>query len=107
MGKKKEKSGKSQNRGLPGKIIKSFGQPVAWKMITEDTWNEFYKSDAGQKRLEKLITKQNDRAIVQTSWIEGTEKPKPLKTEDELNAIRASNAAARIKARTKKRKVVK
>ncbi len=76
-------------------------------MITEDVWNEYYKSDEGKARLERLIKRGNDKLLTYNAYIASTEKPAPLRSAAEVEEVAKRNAAAKIKARTKKRVVVK
>lgn len=107
MGKTKKTQGKSQNKGLPGGIIKQYGAPVTWKMITEEVWNEYYKSEEGKARLAKLIQRGNEKVLTYNAYIANNDKPVAQRSIAEVEDVAKRNAAAKIKARTKKRVVVR
>jgi hypothetical protein len=101
---KKRKRGTSQNRGLPGHIIEKYGEEVQWSLISDQTWNEFYKTPEGQARLKRMIAKTQKKVNAQQGKIDDDTKPLALRTKEAVNLIQQNNEKAKNQAKTKKRK---
>lgn len=103
MAKSKKKKGKSQNRGLPKHIIQQYGTPKQWTMISQNTWDEFYKTTEGQSRLSKLIDRASDKSTVLSARIAITEQPAAPRTQQAIEGAVAANTRAKMNARKRAR----
>lgn len=100
--KKKDKTGKNPNRGLPGPYIQKYGDESVRTLISGNAWSEFYSSAAGKARATKLAARYAKRMARQDQNLAiPANFGDTIKQNTNLDAVRIANAQAEAAASRK------
>jgi len=90
---------RSENKGLPGFYIQSYGDPVQRALISRDAWDKFYKTDAGKMRATRMVARLADDTADKLVNLESNYAIKVKTDKDGIADVIKENAVKKALAR--------
>lgn len=93
---------KSNNKGLPREFIEQYGEVVERRLISKQTWDEFYKTGEGKARATDLMARADTRNAEINGYLNDKTPVVAQRNDATVQQIVKMNAIAKANARQRK-----